>query len=344
MRPGTNIVLAFVAAIAAASESHAQSEADEATESQAQSEGDRAGAGAPSALVQTLGIPTSGVELGLGWDSKKGRVVPNRCVDFAPVQERGQGVTLDMHEVSDQSEVMESLGVSASVAVRTLFVSGSAQASFAKQSKVNATSTSLMLRAIVDNGVLFAGPRRWQERARFSFPTIPEEGEAPPASGWKDWAEDRGGQERYAVGLKPWASDILTGEQSGHQTLAARDASGVQAFRRYCGDSYVSAIYSGAELLAMITFRASSRENKRKITASLKAQFGPVEMSAAAREDRNDKREKTDLEVSYMQIGGGSGISHDSRRSGAKAQDPAGGGGTRAEVPGNGGDALHQSS
>ncbi len=101
----------------------------------------------PLSLTRDEGIPEGGVELGYGWDSRRGEVVPSRCIAFAPVRATGQVATLSMREVSDQSEVMESLGVSASVSVKTIFASGSAQASFARDTKVSATTTNLLLQA-----------------------------------------------------------------------------------------------------------------------------------------------------------------------------------------------------
>lgn len=73
----------------------------------------------PTATSRRVDVPASGVELGLGWDTARGEVVANRCVEFAPVRETGQVATLRMREVSDQSEIMESLGVSAAVSVNS---------------------------------------------------------------------------------------------------------------------------------------------------------------------------------------------------------------------------------
>ena len=65
--------------------------------------------------------PEDGVELGFGWDSRRGKVIPNRCVSMTPVRMPGQVAQLHLSEVTDTSEVMKSLGVSASVSVKSIY-------------------------------------------------------------------------------------------------------------------------------------------------------------------------------------------------------------------------------
>jgi len=257
------------------------------------------GAGSPGAaprLAQREGIPESGVELGWGWNTRTGEVVPNRCIEFAPVQATGQRVNLSMREVSDKSDVMDSLSVSASVKVNAIFgASGSAHASFARESKVSATATSLLLRATIENGVLFAGPRQDPTKARRAFPSIADDGQpVPPSLAWKQWQEPSA-VARDEVVLTSWASELLR-------------KSGQRAFVRHCGDAFVNAIYSGAELLAVTTFSSTSKSQKQAVTAALKAQYGVVSVSADAKSKQESTLSSTSMEVSYMQVGGGSGI------------------------------------
>ena len=123
----------------------------------------------------TEGIPNDNVELGMGWDSRRGEVVPNVCIKFSPVKSSGQELKLSMREVSDKSEIMDSLGVSAEISVKTMFASGSAQASFASNSKVSSSSTTLMLHASVDNGEIFVGPTESSGIPRSAYPKIVED-------------------------------------------------------------------------------------------------------------------------------------------------------------------------
>lgn len=244
-----------------------------------------------AALSRTEGIPRSGVELGLGWSTRQGRLIYNRCIEFAPVQETGQSIALGLHEVSDTSDVMDSLDVSTSVSVKGMFgASGSAKASFSKQSKVSSTSTSLLLRATVTNGVLFVGPRRGPDAARRSYPAFGKDGVEPaPARGWRDWD-------------KHWKAQRVS--EHVRLTPLAKDMS-LTEFKRHCGDSFVSAIHSGAEILSIISFRANSQQTKQRVAASVKASYGMVSGSAAAKTANEQARSNTNLDITYMQLGGG---------------------------------------
>ena len=262
-------------------------------ETAAPGQADHAG-GYRAGTVQEVGIPLSGVELGLGWDSRRGEVVPNRCIEFAPIQSRGQATRLHLTEVSDQSEMMRSLNVNAAVSVRTIFASGDAKTSFAKSSKVKASSTNFVLQATVDNGVLFVGPKRMPDRARYANPQFGERGEPAPDAGWRQWAADPGTDDQHSLTFRPWAKEYLDDGDGG-------------AFRRHCGDSFVASIQSGAELLALISFTASSAAEKQRIAASISADFGVVQASASAASASESSRQNSNLEVTVSQIGGSGG-------------------------------------
>ena len=242
----------------------------------------------PVMLSHEEGIPIGGVELGYGWDSQRGEVVPSRCIEFAPIRSTGQVASLTLREVADQSEVMSSLGISASVSINTMFASGSAQASFARDTKVSSTTTSLILNATVDNGVFFVGPKAppYTHRPAFGEP------EGATGAGAKlDF--DRTNASANRVTLQPWAAKLTADPQR---------------FRNSCGDSFVSSITSGAQLLATIRFSSSSREDKKQVSAAVAADFGVVQVKADARSASKSKLDNTSLDIRFIQVGGGSGI------------------------------------
>ena len=224
--------------------------------------------------------PEDGVELGFGWDSRKGRVVPNRCVRMTPVRASGQVARASLSEVSDTSEMMKSLNVSASVSVKTMFASGSAAASFAKSSRVSAQSTTFLLDATVENGVLFAGPHGPADEARLAYPSLEAR------------ATGAGAGEASRLTLQPWASGLMQN---------AAD------FRAYCGDAYVSAITSGARLYATISFRSNSSTDSQKVKAAIKGTYGAVKASATAAEAHAQTLASTSLTVHSLQVGGSGG-------------------------------------
>lgn len=226
-------------------------------------------------------VPDGGVELGLGWDSREGRIVPNRCVHMAPVRSTGQTTVMSLDEVSGRTDIMKSLNVSAAGSVKTIFASASGSASFAKSSKVSSQSTTLLLNATITNGTLFAGPAEAAAPTRTAFPDVGDSTVATPT-----------GKNNGRLTIEPWALALMK-----------RPAE----FRAYCGDGFVSAITSGARLLATFTFKSNSSEDRKSAAASVKASYGPANLSASASSSSQAASSKVETHVRYMQVGGAKG-------------------------------------
>jgi hypothetical protein len=226
-------------------------------------------------------VPDDGVELGLGWDSREGRVVPNRCVQLAPVHSPGQTTTMTLDEVSSRSQMMQSLNVSAAASVKTMFASGSATASFAKSTSVSSQSTTLLMNATVTNGTLFAAPPVPAGAARTAFPAAGED--VNQASGEKNSGR---------LTFEPWASAMLKKPEE---------------FRAYCGDGYISAITSGARLLASFEIVSKDANARKSAAASIKGSYGPANMSGSASGSTATSTAGTEIHRRYMQVGGAKG-------------------------------------
>ncbi len=250
------------------------------------------------ARPDTVGVPDSGIELGLGWDTQSAQTVPHRCIEFAPVQETGQTINLKITEVSDSSEVAESLNVSASMSVRSMVGSGSAQSEFASSSKVSTTTNSMMIRATVNNGVMFAGPPQPSELTRPAFPS-----NGTPVRDYQPW-------------WRSWIGEDLSKEivltDAAKDVLGNGSAKNLKAFEKMCGDSFISAIYSGSELLALMSFQEKNTEMIKSTKSAIKASFsawgasGEAEVVGGAN-GRSDVT-SSEIEIDYTQIGGAGGI------------------------------------
>jgi len=49
-------------------------------------------------------VPDTGVELGFGWDSREGRLLPNRCANLSPVRSPDQSTLMSLNEVTSRSD------------------------------------------------------------------------------------------------------------------------------------------------------------------------------------------------------------------------------------------------
>ncbi len=106
------------------------------------------------------------VELGWGWSQARSAPIPTSCIEFEPSQRDAQTSNISIEEISDSYSLAKSMDVSASVSVRAMGASVDGKASFAKSSKVSATSTSYLVTAEVLNSARYAAPaRRGEPRA-----------------------------------------------------------------------------------------------------------------------------------------------------------------------------------
>lgn len=226
-------------------------------------------------------VPDDGVELGLGWDSREGRIVPNRCVKISPVHSPGQTTMMSLDEVTSRSDVTSELNVSASASVKTIFASGSASASFAKSTKVSSQSTTLLMKATVTNGVLFAGPADAAAISRTAYPAAGAGGELHAA-----------GKDSGRLTFYPWATALLKKPDE---------------FRAYCGDGFISAISSGARLLASFEISGQSSSVRKKSAAAIKGSYGPANVSGSANSASATAASMQNVSVRYLQIGGAKG-------------------------------------
>ena len=83
--------------------------------------------------------------------------------------------------------------------------------------------------------------------------------------------------------------------------LAARNA---DQFEHRCGDSFVSAVYSGAKLTAVITIETQSQSEKEKLSAELSGSGWGAEFKGAMEQESGSETEDKDMSVSIFQTGG----------------------------------------
>jgi hypothetical protein len=262
----------------------------------------------PGALAQEfVAVPETGVRLGQGWDTARESALSNVCIEFVPRTSGAQTTELEMREVSNRSELMESLDVSATASVKAMVVSASAKASFASSSKVSAYALSFVVQARVDNGYEFVAPKpvgtsgfypgrtpdSWWARmfGTGRWDQIPIPVKNPP-----DYDPQEIGAQ---VRLTPWAL-----------SLAQRDDG---SFEHHCGDAFVHAIYGGAEMFGMVNIETSSIEKRKDVAASVEASGSFFEAGGSFEEEVKKADSKSTIEVHFFQSGGAGGLIASSR-------------------------------
>jgi len=228
---------------------------------------------APShqSTIEIIEVPVTGIDLGWGYNMYDSAPLPNQCIEFTESEEPAQTRTMKMTEVNDTYEVMKSMGMSAEASVQAMGFNASGKASFAKDLNISGTSTTFVLDASVDNGVRYAGPY------------VPPAEVVASSPGWQ-----------YAIRLT---------------SAAERLARKPEDFLRQCGNGYVSAIYSGARLTAVISIHTKSQSEKQTVSAEVSAGGYGVTMSGAMHAGSRSRSSSLDKSMSVFLVGGrGDGI------------------------------------
>src|SRR5690606_37283810 len=114
----------------------------------------RAAAFAMGDATRIVEAGSAGVQLGWGWNSLTDTPVPNLCIEFSENSHLAQERSVTIREVTDQSDLMQELDMTASMSVNAIGASVSGKASFAKNIKVNSFQSTYVLDGRVDNGIV----------------------------------------------------------------------------------------------------------------------------------------------------------------------------------------------
>ncbi|HSD43155.1 MAG TPA: hypothetical protein VLD36_14975 [Burkholderiales bacterium] len=108
--------------------------------------------------VRLVEYPVDAVDLGQGWHEEQAVKAVATCIDFRPLADTGQEQTMRISVVTDRSDLMDQLEISAEVQVKAIAYSVSGKASYAQAVEIKAESLNFVAHARVDNGVEYAAP------------------------------------------------------------------------------------------------------------------------------------------------------------------------------------------
>lgn len=233
-----------------------------------------------------------GIELGYAYDMTSGEFMPNRCIEFAPVENTAQTSSVSMHKITDKTDIIKNLNMSGSASLKSVLGSGSAQASLLRESNVSTTSSTLMLHAQVTNGSLSVGPSTYGYYARPAYPELKDQKNliqksTTPATRLSS-----------TVTLSDWAQKLWNEDET-----VTKDN-----FRKYCGDGFISKIESGADVVAMFSFTSKDAAEHTAMSASLEAKYLGGSLSTKAKAEIDQVTANTNLSIEYTQLGGGGGL------------------------------------
>lgn len=227
----------------------------------------------PDKRTEVMEVPETGINLGWGWNSVTNEAVPSVCVEFVEGREPAQTRSMSMHEVSDNYDLMQRMGMSAEASVKAIGLETSGKASFAKDTHISRFSSNFVMNATVENGVRYTAP-------------------------------SRAGSGDGAASAVPAGEVRLT---AGALELAKRRDPA--EFIHRCGHGYVSAVHSGAKLTAVITVDTNSREEHQRVSAELSGSGWGAKFKGNMEGATNAATSGKDLRVSIFQTGGrGDGI------------------------------------
>jgi hypothetical protein len=108
--------------------------------------------------VRLVEYPVDAVDLGQGWHEEQAVKAVATCIDFKPLADTGQEQTMRISVVTDRSDLMNELDVSAEVQVKAIAYSVSGKARYAQTVAIKSESLNFVAHARVDNGVEYTGP------------------------------------------------------------------------------------------------------------------------------------------------------------------------------------------
>ncbi|MEM7081534.1 MAG: hypothetical protein AAF465_02190 [Pseudomonadota bacterium] len=224
--------------------------------------------------IEMAEVPETGVSLGWAWDKANHEPIPTICVEFVEGEEKAQTRYLTMSEVSDTYELMQSMDISAEASVKTIGFKAEGKAAFAKSVNINSSSNTFVMNAKVFNGVRFAAP-------------------APLA--------ENGEIDDFKVTYRGGLSGSIRLTERAVQLASKRE---LTDFKSMCGTAFVSAIFGGAKLTAVITTNTSSRSEKESMSAELSGSGWGAEFSSKLDSDTQVNNATDSMNVSLFQTGG----------------------------------------
>lgn len=236
------------------------------------------GATAHSASAGEITMPyprSTGIELMTGWDTVTGEKAPSSCVVAAPKQSVRRELSANYTEVVDSYSFASAFSMSTSAQVASIF---NTSGSFGRDVKL-ATS-----------GLNIAADIRILTREDYLVP------------------KSLGRANSSSTGATANGLLLSVAGGEGHDTIhltpeAALLVKNPKAFRKKCGDSFVSTIRYGAGLYGAYVLSTQSYAERKSWAGKIGGSYGPFSGDAAAQKAVEQASAAKQLNVSYYKLG-----------------------------------------
>jgi hypothetical protein len=257
--------------------------------------------------LRVIDYPKDGVSLGQGWDST--RAARRDAIGIVFEEKRtaqGQTKTEDYVKATDSSRLMESMEISTDLQYAGIVGQASAKFSFASKVEMRSTSQCFVAKAKVENGRDYTAPvpeeiagtiaklfdsRKSLDEVQALLPRGAATAAAP-------LPEDHAPLDATRLRASHPGTVRLT---PGAVQLAETD---IDEFYRIYGDSFVSAIHSGAELVAVLVFDEQERTSMHDLEASMQGSGWGFSAKGGFKQKAESYASKNKLKVTYYQAGG----------------------------------------
>ncbi len=109
---------------------------------------------------------------------------------------------------------------------------------------------------------------------------------------------------RYTTPPRAREGTTLSGIRLNKEALALARKRDLDEFKHLCGNSFVSAVYSGAKLTAVLTMAASSHTEQERISAEMSGSGWGAKFKASYEEDKKSGSTSESMDLSIFQTGG----------------------------------------
>lgn len=191
------------------------------------------------------------VVVGQGWDTQSGRPAPTRCVDGSVYTIPGSATSIELKSVQTGFDLAQSLDIGSTTKLDGILGKGSASNLFKQELTVNGAFANVAGIVKIDTKMGIAPKKIDSDNA--------------------DTALLDSNPGAVLVGSDSWNRMVANGQAAGLELLEDEPSPDIRLlpdkrklagknpteFRRQCGDTYVSLVYLGGRLTALITFMST---------------------------------------------------------------------------------------